>query len=121
MIADLAARLEGDVAVGVDVGDLGVRRVVVADRGDVAGRAVGQWTQDDELLRLGRGVQDPGAGQDLEPDGGGGVGVVLGPLGDPVVEELVGLGAAGQPQAPLVGELAQRLAEDQAGRRRRAG
>ena len=33
---DLAAGLEGDVAVGVDVGDLGVRRVVVADRRDVA-------------------------------------------------------------------------------------
>ena len=38
---DLAARLEGDVAVGVDLGDLGVRRVVVADRRDVADGAVG--------------------------------------------------------------------------------
>ena len=71
--------------------------------------------QDDDLLRRGRRVQDAALGQDLEPDGGRGGGVVLGPLGDPVVEEFVGLGVPRQPQPPLVGDLAQRLAEDQAG------
>ena len=38
---DLAPVLEADEAVGIDVGDLGVGRVVVADRGHVAGRPVG--------------------------------------------------------------------------------
>ena len=113
---DLAAVLEDDVAVGVDLGDLGVRRVVVADRRDVADGAVGHVDQDDDLLRLRRGVQDARLGQDLELDGGrrrrgrpwrlrrssrGGTRSVL--------------AFAGQPQAPLVGDLAQRLAEEQAG------
>ena len=56
---DLAPVLEDDIAVGVDLGDLGVRRVVVADRRDVAGRPVGQVDARRQLLRLRRRVQDP--------------------------------------------------------------
>ena len=54
---DLAPVLEPDVRVGVDLGDLGAGRVVVADRRHVADRAVGQVEQDDELLGLGRRVE----------------------------------------------------------------
>ena len=111
----LAALLEVDEAVGVDLGDLGARRVVVADRGDVAGRCRRPCGPGRRPAASSPGRSGRGPGQDLELDGGRGVGVVLRPLGDPVVEELEGLGVPGEPQAPLVGDLAQRLAEDQAG------
>ena len=51
---DFAPALEPDVAVGVNLGDVGVGRVVVADRGHVADRAVGQVEQHDKLLGLRR-------------------------------------------------------------------
>ncbi len=54
---DFATPLELDEAVGVNRGDLGIRGVVVANGGDVAGCAVGVVNQDNDLLRLGRGVQ----------------------------------------------------------------
>ena len=54
---DLAAGLEADVAVGVDLGDRRVGRVVIADRRDVADGLVGVVNQDDDLLGAGRGVE----------------------------------------------------------------
>ena len=65
---DLAPVLEPDECLGIDLGDLGAGRIVVADGGHVADRAVGQMEQDDELLGLRRGVEDPRFGQDLELD-----------------------------------------------------
>ena len=47
---DLAPALEPDERLGIDLGDLGAGRIVVADGGHVADRAVGQMKQDDKLL-----------------------------------------------------------------------
>ena len=60
---DLAPVLEPDERVGVDLGDVGAGRVVVADRGHVADGAVGQVEQDHELLGLGRRIEHPRLGQ----------------------------------------------------------
>ena len=118
MIATSPRFLERDEAVGVDVGDLGVGRVVVADRGDVPRAAVRVADDHARLLGPGGGVQDPRARQDLEPDGRRGARVVLRPFLHPVAEVLVRLGVAEQPEAALVGDLAERLAEEDARLRR---
>ena len=87
----LAAPLEDDVAVGVHVGDLGVRRVVVADRRHVAARAVGVvGDHGDVCWVVRRVVEHAGAGRGSPGfTAAGAARVVLGPLGDPVAEVLV--------------------------------
>ncbi len=110
-----ATLLECHEAVDVHLGDLGVRRVVVADRGDVTDRAVGVMDQNDGLLGLGWRVENAVSGQDLELDRLRGRGIILGAFGDPVAEKFIGLGSASQPETALVGDLAERLAEDHAG------
>ena len=68
MIATSPRRLEANVAVGVDLGDRRVGRVVIADGGHVADRLVGAVHEDDDLLGAGRCIEHARLGQDLERD-----------------------------------------------------
>ena len=111
----LAAVLEADVAARVNLGDIGARGIVIADRCHVTRRSIGQAKPHDKLLAGGRSVQDARLGQDLERQSRRRGGVVLGAFLDPVMDKLVALAVSRQPQSPLVGNFAEWLAEQEAG------
>ena len=79
MIGDLAPALEPDEAVGVDLGDLGVGRIVVADRRHVADRPSARWSRTTSCWVFAGALRTRDSGRISSRTGAGAAGSSLAP------------------------------------------